>query len=53
MEEMGRVLLCAPFFSTVVLAVLVYVVPVLGWLVQPVVLRPQSARVRSRPLIEP
>jgi hypothetical protein len=39
--------------STVVLAVLVYVVPVLGWLVQPVVLRPQSARVRSQPLIEP
>jgi hypothetical protein len=39
--------------STVVLAVLVYVVPVLGWLAQPVALRPRSARVRGEPLIEP
>jgi hypothetical protein len=35
--------------STVVLAVLVYVAPVLGWLVQPVTVRPRSARVRTEP----
>jgi len=39
--------------STVVLAVLVYVAPVLGWLFQPVAVRPRSVRVRAEPLIEP
>jgi hypothetical protein len=39
--------------STVVLAVLVYVAPVLGWLVQPVALRPRPVRVRAEPLIDP
>jgi hypothetical protein len=36
--------------STVVLAVLVYAAPALGWLVQPV---PRPARVRVEPVIEP
>jgi hypothetical protein len=35
--------------SSVVLAVLVYVAPVLGWLVQPVSLRPPRVRVRAEP----
>jgi hypothetical protein len=39
--------------SSVVLAVLVYVAPVLGWLVQPVALRPRSASVRAEPAIDP
>ena len=39
--------------SSIVLAVLAYVAPVLGWLVQPVALRPRSARVRAEPAIDP
>jgi hypothetical protein len=35
--------------SSVVLAVLAYVAPVLGWLVQPVALRPRLVRVRADP----
>jgi hypothetical protein len=35
--------------SSVVLAVLVYVAPVLGWLVQPVALRPRPVHVRADP----
>ena len=37
--------------STVVLAVLLYAAPVLGWLVQPLASRP--IRVRAEPVIEP
>ena len=37
--------------STVVLAVLLYAAPVLGWLVQPLASRP--VRVRAEPVIEP
>jgi hypothetical protein len=39
--------------STVVLAILVYVSPVLGWLIQPVGLRPRAVRVRAEPAIDP
>jgi hypothetical protein len=39
--------------SSVVLAVLVYVAPVLGWLVQPVSVRPRPVRVRAEPAIDP
>ena len=39
--------------STVVLAVLVYVAPVLGWLFQPVAVRPRQVRVRAEPAIDP
>ena len=39
--------------STVVLAVLVYVAPVLGWLLQPVAVRPRSGGVRAEPAIDP
>jgi hypothetical protein len=39
--------------STVVLAVLVYVAPVLGWLFQPVAVRPRPVRVRAAPAIDP
>jgi hypothetical protein len=39
--------------STLVLAVVVYVAPVLGWLVQPLALRPRSVPVRAEPVIEP
>ena len=35
--------------STLVLAVIVYVAPVLGWLAQPLALRPRSVRVRAEP----
>jgi hypothetical protein len=38
--------------SSVVLAVLVYVAPVLGWLFQPVTVRPRSRRVRAEPAID-
>jgi hypothetical protein len=39
--------------STVVLAVVAYVLPVLGWLAQPVAARPRRTRVRAEPAIEP
>jgi hypothetical protein len=39
--------------STVVLAVVAYVLPVLAWLAQPVAPGPRRSRVRAEPAIEP